>query len=104
MWFKILSTFAMLTVAKSMEEDSMILPIGIVPTEGCESHFLINEDKRHFCITIILVPLLDSITLSHSVSKWGKTGIGQKAMILTWGTTFVYGVAHFREILCIEKN
>ena len=69
---KILSTFAGLTVANTMEEDSMILPIGIVPTEGCESHFLINEDKRHFCITIILVPLLDLIILSHSVQQMGQ--------------------------------
>ena len=50
----------------------MILPIGIFPTEGCESHSLTNENKRHFCITVILVPLLDLIILSHSVQQMGQ--------------------------------
>lgn len=72
MCFKMLSTFVGLPPAKSVEEDSMILPIGIVLTEGCESHFLINEHERHFCVTVILVPLLDSIILSHSVRQIGK--------------------------------
>ena len=103
MCFKILSAFVGLPSAKSMEEDSIILPIGIVPTEACESHFLINEHERHFCVTVILVPLLHSIVLSHSARQMGKTGIGREAMTLTRGTTFVYGVVHFGEILCVDN-
>ena len=72
MCFKMLSTFVGLPPAKSVEEDSMILPIGIVLTEGCESHFLINEHERHFCVTVVLVPLLGSIILSHSVRQMEK--------------------------------
>ena len=80
------------------------IPIGIVLTEGCESHFLINEHERHFCVTVILLPLLGSIILSHSVRQMEKTGKDREAMTLTGGTTFVYGVAHFGEMLCVDIN
>ena len=47
----------------------MILPIGIVPTESCESHFLINEHERHFCVTVSLSTTFRDSLLSQFHKK-----------------------------------
>ena len=104
MWFKILSTFVGLPPANSMEEDSMILPIGIVPTESCESHFLINEHERHFCVTVILVPLVDSIILSHSVRQMGQNWNGPRSDDSNTRNNFcLWGGALRGDSLCRQK-
>lgn len=47
--------------------DIIMLPTGVSPMDGWESQLLMNEHKRHFCTTVILVPILEWTCLSHSV-------------------------------------
>ena len=49
-----------------------MFPTGISPTEGCESQLVVNVQEKHFCVTVIFVPSLDSTLLSHSDRQTGQ--------------------------------
>lgn len=50
----------------------MMFPTGMSPTEGWESQLVENVQERHFCVTVIFVPSLESTFLSHSDRQTGQ--------------------------------
>ena len=53
-------------------EDITTFPIGISPTGGCGFCSLLKEQERHFCKTVIFVPVLELTVLSHSDLQRGQ--------------------------------
>ena len=71
--FNILSTFVGLPPPKRIEEDSMMFPTGMSPAEGWESQLVEKVHERHFCVTVIFVPSLESMFLPHSDRQTGQS-------------------------------
>lgn len=72
MWSMILSTLAGLPPPNRIAEDISIFPTGISPTVGWESHSLLKEQERHFCKTVIFVPIRELTDLLHSDVQRGQ--------------------------------
>ena len=74
----------------------MMFPTGMFPIEGWESQLVVkNVQEKHFCVTVIFVPSLESTIFSHS--DW-QTGQNRKTSrsddsttrnrLCWWGGTF----------------
>lgn len=122
--FNILSTFVGLPPPKRIEDDRMMFPTGMSPTEGWESQLVENVQERHFCVTVIFVPSLESTFLSHSDWQtgqnrksprsddsatrnrfcwWGGAFLGDSLWIIQWIFSGLFLLKHLNFLLqCID--